>query len=109
MPRTPCLVPLCPEFAVYRGRCEAHATERNRETHSGPSRAVYGSKRWKLTRNQKLGRDPLCEECGSIAAHVDHITAIEEGGESWAFDNLASLCAPCHGRKTAQEVRERRY
>jgi hypothetical protein len=54
----------------------------------------------------KLAADPLCEECARIgrnvpATQVDHRVAIARGGEAFDLENLASLCASCHSRKTA--------
>jgi hypothetical protein len=37
------------------------------------------------------------------ANQVDHKTAINDGGDPWEMDNLASCCASCHSRKTARE------
>lgn len=115
MPKTPCAEPRCSAFAEVRGRCKAHATERNRETHTPRHRhtpatsRVYSSKRWRVLRLRTLRRYPLCAECGALATEVDHVTPIEEGGQPWAPANLQSLCATCHGRKTAGEVRAREY
>lgn len=117
MPSRPCVETLCSGFAVYRGRCERHAPPRERETHrprrrqgSSEHARVYGTKRWRILRARKLKADPVCEECGdALATEVDHITPLEEGGRPFAWGNLQSLDAQCHGRKTATEVRERAY
>jgi 5-methylcytosine-specific restriction protein A len=60
--------------------------------------------RWRRLRKQKLRANPLCEECdkGGIlerATMVHHIIPIEDGGEALDWDNLMSLCLPCHGAK----------
>lgn len=113
MPSAPCLEPGCPAFAIYRGRCNDHASERNRETHGArapDARAVYGSRRWAILRRRKMAADPICEDCGSeLATDVDHIIALEDEGDAWTWDNLRSLCARCHGRKTQREVGARAY
>jgi len=62
--------------------------------------------RWRKLRNAKLAYDPLCEVCMAMgytepAQDVDHIVPIEERPDlrlSW--DNLRSMCRPCHNAKT---------
>lgn len=68
---------------------------------------VYGTKRWKQTRALKLELNPLCEECETLknvtpATVVDHIEPILEGGAPYDMDNLQSLCASHHNRKTGK-------
>ena len=51
---------------------------------------------------------PLCVICAAKGyttpvAHVDHIVPLESGGEKYDEDNLQSLCAACHSRKTVGE------
>ena len=49
-----------------------------------------------------------CVNCGYEGTpntgdlHADHINNRAEGGAD-TLDNLATLCIPCHGHKTAQE------
>lgn len=67
--------------------------------------------RWRRLRAQKLRANPLCEECdkGGLlerATMVHHITPIEDGGEPLDWDNLESLCLPCHGAKHNTTGRE---
>ena len=49
----------------------------------------------------------MCEEKGIIrgATIIDHITAIQDGGDPWNEENLQSLCVPCHNRKSGKEKR----
>lgn len=66
---------------------------------------IYNSKRWKKLRLIKLGINPLCQDCETLgliesANHVDHIKAINDGGEPFDIDNLRALCLRCHSRKT---------
>ena len=70
---------------------------------------IYDTRRWRRLRRQKLQANPLCELCMKHqaapriepAVAVDHIVAISAGGDPYpALDQLASLCAPCHNRKT---------
>ena len=74
-----CLEPTCAEQAVYRGRCKAHARERERGTYRG---RIYRRKRWLVLRHRQLALEPLCR-CGEIATDVDHIVPIRQG-EAWA-------------------------
>ncbi len=64
----------------------------------------YNTDAWQRLRKAKLARDPLCEYCpgGAVtpATQVDHRKAIRQGGDPWAWQNLASACELCHSRKT---------
>lgn len=108
--RRPCLTPRCPEFAIYRGRCAKHSTQRNRSLNRA-GRQLYNSKRWKMTRRRKLNQDPLCElgheGCLGLASEVHHAVALEDGGEPLAMSNLVSSCKPCHSRETRREQQGR--
>src|SRR5688500_4797006 len=104
MPTRLCLEPRCPSPATYRGRCQAHARTNERHTHT--HKHLYNSVRWQRTRRTVLFKQPLCE-CGAIATDVDHVTAIEDGGNPWALFNLQALCASCHATKTNRELRTR--
>lgn len=67
-------------------------------------------RRWALLRRQVLDRDGWrCRQCGRAGRlEVDHVQALEDGGDPWAPDNLQTLCRQCHIRKTARENRARR-
>jgi 5-methylcytosine-specific restriction endonuclease McrA len=108
MPIRLCLEAACPERAIYRGRCEHHARSRDRETHR--NRWVYSSKRWRMLRERVLAEQPLCAEpgCDMISTDVDHIVAIEDGGDVWLTANLQGMCVVHHAQKTSREVRARR-
>ena len=70
---------------------------------------IYNSKEWRLVRNAKLEKNPLCEVCaerGKIVAAqcVHHIIPIETASDwrymcelAYRFSNLQSLCFACHG------------
>lgn len=106
MPTRLCLEPRCPHEATYRGRCRAHTRSRERATH--PNSAVYKSRRWRILRAKVLFDAPFCAcGCGALATDVDHIRAIEDGGDPWDTANLQPLAKACHSRKTNQEVRSR--
>lgn len=86
MPAKHCLERGCANTATYRGRCQRHAKQRERATH--PNKHVYNRKRWGLTRRAQLDREPFCRECRaegveSLATDVDHIVAIQDGGDPW--------------------------
>ena len=68
----------------------------------------YTSTRRRALRAKKIQADPLCEEClrqgrTTPATVVDHIEPINRGGEALAWDNLQSLCASCHNKKSGRE------
>lgn len=107
MPRAlprPCSTPGCP--ALSRARyCEKHAKQEDARRGSSSARG-YGHA-WRKLRLTILAERPLCEECEArglvvAAKHVDHRIARARGGTDES-DNLASLCASCHSRKTVQE------
>lgn len=108
-----CAVPGCPNLASNGIYCKEHAAERQAEYDAQRGTAAhrgYGF-RWRRLRKMFLQAHPHCadphgihEEEGQIVAatEVDHITPKERGGRD-AWDNLQSLCKPCHSRKTAIE------
>ena len=67
-------------------------------------------RRWAVARRRVLDRDGWrCQSCGRAGRlEVDHVEALEDGGDPWALDNLQTLCRRCHIRKTAGENRARR-
>ncbi len=65
-----------------------------------PRSPFYNSAAWKHLRAAKLAQDPLCQECGELATDVDHIKAINAGGDPLAWSNIQSLCHACHSRRT---------
>lgn len=102
MPVKPCLEAGCGSFATYRGRCRAHATQRDKSI-SRTNKALYRSKRWLVLRRHKLGLNPICESegCTHLAEHVHHKHGVDN--DPWSVDGLESLCASCHGKVTRQE------
>jgi 5-methylcytosine-specific restriction protein A len=88
-----------------KGKCARHASEAEakRNTRRARSLAVYRSARWRRLRARVLRERPWCEDeagCREAATDVDHIIAIEDGGDPWDEDNLRPLCHPHHSRKT---------
>jgi 5-methylcytosine-specific restriction protein A len=111
MPVTPCKEPGCGEWAEVRGRCRDHFREydgqRRGSLGGGVLRAghgLYRTKRWRLVRRRVLRRDEECQMChDELAAVVDHIVAVADGGDPWDEENLQGLCWACHGVKTREE------
>ena len=71
-----------------------------------PDRFIH-SHQWRRIRAAYIAANPLCEECkrnGYTVAgeQVDHIVPRHRGG-GHGFDNLQTLCVPCHEKKTAGE------
>jgi hypothetical protein len=96
-----CGQPGCSTPATYRGRCQRHARERERQTNRAGSR-IYRLKRWKMTRRAFLLAHPLCaaEGCTEIATDVHHIIDLAEGGDPWSFGNLEQHCHSHHSQIT---------
>lgn len=77
--------------------------------------SFYASSAWRFIREEKLTQNPFCEECIrkgielTPATEVDHIIPIAvEPYKALDFDNLQSLCKPCHINKTSEENRTRK-
>ncbi|TDR35475.1 HNH endonuclease [Aquamicrobium defluvii] len=70
------------------------------------SKWPYNTSTWRRLRKAKLVDQPLCEAClrreiVEPADTVDHIVAIEKGGDPFPpLDQLMSMCAACHNIKT---------
>ncbi|MDJ0857443.1 MAG: HNH endonuclease [Dinoroseobacter sp.] len=71
------------------------------------SRKVTKTKRWRTLRWQIIERDGFaCVKCGarSRSLEVDHIEPVRSAPErAYDPDNLQTLCASCHTRKTRIE------
>lgn len=116
-PKSPCSVPGCPAFAVYRGRCAKHAAEERARYNA--SRRVYEQGRpsreergydyaYRKARAEYLAAHPTCEACGlrpAVQAH--HVERISAGGERANPDNFLALCDDCHRQGHAQARRHR--
>lgn len=95
----PCAHPGCGTLTT-KGRCEKH---RIIPDVRGTRQKKYDKRFWRDgLRMEKLRTTPLCEDCEAkgltvIAHHVDHKDG-DSNNDQW--ENLRSLCAPCHSRKT---------
>jgi 5-methylcytosine-specific restriction protein A len=102
MPWKACPVLGCPEVSRGGGRCEKHAKDKRKEyagLRKTPAKS-YGRK-WRMTRDAFLTRNPLCYDClelgrTKVAEMVHHITPLDKGG-THHFSNLMALCDSCHG------------
>lgn len=83
-----------------------------RKAHSRRKRAnskFYKSAAWVNLATAHKRANPLCVQCleKGISTPVwctDHIVPINAGGDPLAWDNLQSLCYPCHCRKSGKEA-----
>lgn len=94
-----CRRPWQPEHAPQMGRRHAN-TE------------FYRSTAWRKLRAEQMRRQPLCERCLVQGRHtpariVDHICPVNQGGAPLDLENLQSLCAACHNRKSGTERHQR--
>ena len=104
-PLRPCLHTGCPEL-VSSGRCDKHKVDhRECDRHRGSSTERGYGARWQRYRLQFLRANPLCVDCLpdriTPAKEVHHIVAKRDGGKD-DYDNLMSLCRPCHSRRTSK-------
>ena len=69
--------------------------------------SFYNSGRWrKISKGYRL-KHPMCQHCldegvSTPANMVDHITAIDKGGDKFNSFNLMSLCTHHHAVKTGR-------
>lgn len=78
--------------------------------HTVSQKHVYNDQRWRGKngiRAYRLATDPFCKYCGDVATEVDHIKAINLGGDPFDFENTQSLCKSCHSGKSAREGRRK--
>jgi 5-methylcytosine-specific restriction endonuclease McrA len=82
---------------------------RYREFRPSASRRGY-DRDWEALAKAKLDADPWCAHCrrdgrDTPASEVDHIKPFKDKADPLRldWDNLQSLCKPCHSRKTTQD------
>ena len=101
--RKPCASPRCPGLTHTR-YCSAHAHLAVKDKAEWDARRGNSVERgydwtWGKARAIFMRRNPLCFDCRGIAVLVHHIKPISEGGERLDFENMMSLCVPCHGKR----------
>jgi 5-methylcytosine-specific restriction enzyme A len=111
---SPCKHPSCGKLVQGIGYCPKHVyvesenKKQKEKTRESASARGYSSQ-WRKARIGYLAKHPLCTICndnGRIVAGnvVDHIKPhLGDKGLFWDSDNWQTLCASCHGRKTARE------
>jgi 5-methylcytosine-specific restriction endonuclease McrA len=107
-----CSEPDCPELITGEGyRCRAHQRARAREVRekSRDWNWVYSTPTWRGLRRQVKREQPWCASsgCTELSAEVDHIIAMQDGGDPFNRQNLQGLCKRHHAQKTNEEVRSR--
>jgi 5-methylcytosine-specific restriction endonuclease McrA len=74
------------------------------QAQDGRRNRFYDSPKWKYVRDQRRMHSPMCEVCRvHIGEEVDHVVAMSDGGEPYAFSNTQHLCKRCHAVKRGQE------
>ena len=97
-----CASPQCAEI-THNKYCNKHKQYNRAARAKNTNAAGYGIT-WQRLRKVFLLENPLCENCkakGIIkpATEVHHKTNIKDGGVN-DYDNLQSLCKPCHSQET---------
>jgi 5-methylcytosine-specific restriction endonuclease McrA len=58
---------------------------------------------WRRARTRQLASVPFCEDCGRRADQVDHVLG---AGNDPGHQILASVCRPCHQKRTTTRLRQ---
>ncbi|WP_412773982.1 HNH endonuclease signature motif containing protein [Nitrobacter sp.] len=94
----------CGKVVPAGKRCQCvikRKAERDRLRPTAPQRGYDSS--WGKLRASWLAKHPVCVDCGGAASLVDHIQSIRRAPHRRLdVTNLQSMCATCHGRKTAR-------
>jgi 5-methylcytosine-specific restriction protein A len=98
--------------------CEKHAKQNGRKYYSTVFKGrkeekadpFYSSKKWQALRLAKVRANPICEHCKHrLTREVHHIKPVKEFPHlKLNYDNVQSLCRPCHWKLTQQEAKERK-
>lgn len=103
-PKRPCSYPGCPRLTAGRF-CEEHekleARRYERYERDPNTKKKYG-REWQKIRKRYVEMHPFCEQCYEHGVlipvdEVHHKEPLAEGGTN-DFENLISLCQPCHAR-----------
>ena len=117
-PPRPCPHPGC-RTLTYGGRCQKHARLPGREFDEGRGTSTERGydQRWRRAREGFLRLHPLCAcpDCESGAKRVTPATVVDHTiphrGDPvlfWDESNWKPYAKPCHDRKTAREINDRR-
>lgn len=110
LPKRPCSVMGCREFAHDRGRCQTHARQHDQVRGSSTARGYDSA--WERLRDLVRAEEPYCRECvaegvydtSAATAQVDHIIRISERPDlRLARRNLQGLCDRHHAAKSSAE------
>lgn len=103
----------CPELVGPGEQCPRHP----REAFGGASGRrgvrhhveVYSSPRWRALRRQVRREQPFCLcGCNTVWTELDHVVAINDGGEPFSRENVEGRCRKSHAAKTSREITARR-
>ncbi|MEL7226889.1 MAG: HNH endonuclease signature motif containing protein [Cyanobacteria bacterium J06576_12] len=72
------------------------------------SHPVHKTAKWRRASERQRRLKPLCEVCSAQrltvpADHADHVIRLRDDGAPYDPNNIMSLCASCHGAKSAME------
>ena len=91
-----------PPTGSMRKRKEGEPTDDRRE-----AKRFYSRKSWLTIRRSKLRANPYCEVCLETGTYTDatevhHKTdRVADQDQAFEWDNLQSICKPCHSRESA--------
>lgn len=103
MPRKgPRLCP-CGRLVLAGQRCICAQARKAASDKARPTSTARGyDEDWRRVRAAHLARHPMCVICGERATLVDHIESIRKAPHRRLDPtNFQSMCARCHGRKSA--------
>lgn len=103
MPRAAPRYCACGRIVPAGQQCPCAKARKAQSDASRPSARARGyDAAWEKARARWLAAHPACVSCGEPATLVDHIVSIRRAPERRLDPtNFASMCATCHGRKTA--------
>lgn len=99
-PLTQCKHPGCPGYSSGKGYCHEHTKQRTQAYDDARGNAYQRGydRAWSSIRAQKMRTSPLCEQCRMLGLYVnaDEVHHIDSNPRNNSWDNLQSLCRPCH-------------
>jgi len=99
---------LCPCGGIRTDGCCNKCDRGHRRASTWVSDPRYRSRRWQRIAARQLRVAPLCAECQrqgvtKAASACDHVTPHRGDDDAFWHGERQSLCASCHGRKSASE------